>query len=156
MDEIHQVVSKALSEHCSIRILGDVRTEALDPNNYLASITDLVRPFLDTWNSKDENTRVTFLAVDIYIRHSFFTRTRPVAIFWGSQWSDEAGYMYESEGGTAGVLERRSNNIEWMIFCILRNMFYVPMNVTLEGWHTLLRYSDVCCDGISMNSFHVM
>ena len=81
MDEIHQMVSKALSEHCSIRILGDVRTEALDPNNYLASITDLVRPFLDTWNSKDENTRVTFLAVDIYIRHSFFTRTRPVPFF---------------------------------------------------------------------------
>lgn len=72
MDEIHQVVSKALSEHGSIRILGDVRTETLDPNNYLASITNLVQPFLDTWNSKDEITRVTFLAVDIYIRHAFF------------------------------------------------------------------------------------
>lgn len=72
MNEIHQVVSKALSEHGSIRILGDVRAEALDPNNYLASITDLVQPFLDTWESKDEITRVTFLAVDICIRHSFF------------------------------------------------------------------------------------
>lgn len=72
LDEIHQVVSKALSEHGSIRILGDVRTETLDPNNYLASITDLVQPFLDTWMPKDEITRVTFLAVDIYIRHAFF------------------------------------------------------------------------------------
>lgn len=69
MDIINQQVLDALKVTPSIRILGDLPTAELNPEDYVASVSTKIEDFVATWN-KTAETR--FLAVEVWTRHTYF------------------------------------------------------------------------------------
>ncbi|OJI89641.1 hypothetical protein ASPTUDRAFT_49322 [Aspergillus tubingensis CBS 134.48] len=68
MDEVSEYVLKVIQDLTTIRIIIDVPTEILNPNNYLDSAFRLVEPFTNSW---EEHHMVRKLVVDVYLRHAY-------------------------------------------------------------------------------------
>ena len=69
MEKVNQTVSDALETHHSIRILGELPTEKLNPEDYLASTRELISSLVDSWKEK---ANLRLLAVEIWARHTYF------------------------------------------------------------------------------------
>ncbi|KAJ5593622.1 hypothetical protein N7537_010526 [Penicillium hordei] len=69
MEKVNQAVSDALETHRSIRILGDLPTEKLNHEDYLASTRELIESFVDSWKGKAD---LRLLAVEVWSRHTYF------------------------------------------------------------------------------------
>ncbi|CAG8197169.1 unnamed protein product [Penicillium salamii] len=69
MENINQAVSDALETHRSIRILGDLPTEKLNPDDYLASTREIIKGLVDSWKEKAD---LRLLAVEVWPRHTYF------------------------------------------------------------------------------------
>lgn len=68
MNEIHDQIFKAIEEQDTIRIIADVPTDRLRPEDYLASASDFIKPFMMHWGEKH---MVRHLVVDVYPRHAY-------------------------------------------------------------------------------------
>ncbi|KAF7589604.1 hypothetical protein BBP40_004064 [Aspergillus hancockii] len=68
MDEINQQVLSAIKKERTIRVVADIPTDRLCPKTFLASASDLIRPFVTQW---EVDNLVRQLAVDVYSRHTF-------------------------------------------------------------------------------------
>ncbi|RAH53001.1 hypothetical protein BO85DRAFT_430099 [Aspergillus piperis CBS 112811] len=68
MDEVNEHVLQTMQDLTTIRIVIDVPTEILNPNNYLESAFELVKPFTNSWG---ERHVVRKLVVDVYSRHAY-------------------------------------------------------------------------------------
>ncbi|RDW93640.1 uncharacterized protein DSM5745_00962 [Aspergillus mulundensis] len=68
MEQINSQISKAIDELHTIRIVADIPTERLSPDNYLASATHILQPWLNQWQAR---AMTRFLAVSLFPRHSF-------------------------------------------------------------------------------------
>ncbi|KAB8223904.1 hypothetical protein BDV33DRAFT_199949 [Aspergillus novoparasiticus] len=68
MDDINEEVLKAITEQHTVRIVVDVPTNLLRPDEYLASVSQLVSPFMVHWET--ENTP-RLLVVDVYPKHAY-------------------------------------------------------------------------------------
>ncbi|KAJ1709731.1 hypothetical protein NYO67_8134 [Aspergillus flavus] len=68
MDDINEEVLKAITEQRTVRIVVDVPTNLLHPDEYLASASELVSPFIVHWER--ENTPL-LLVVDVYPKHAY-------------------------------------------------------------------------------------
>ncbi|KAJ5341238.1 hypothetical protein N7541_010362 [Penicillium brevicompactum] len=69
MEKVNQTVSDALETHHSIRILGDLPTEKLNPEDYLASTRELISSLVDSWKEK---ANLQLLAVEVWTQHTYF------------------------------------------------------------------------------------
>ncbi|KAJ6041424.1 uncharacterized protein N7446_010686 [Penicillium canescens] len=69
MEKVNQAVSDALATHRSIRILGDLPTEKLNREDYLASTRELIESLVDFWKEKAD---LRLLAVEVWPRHTYF------------------------------------------------------------------------------------
>ncbi|CAG7934179.1 unnamed protein product [Penicillium olsonii] len=69
MENINQAVSDALETHPLIRILGDLPTEKLNPEDYLASTREIIKSLVDFWEEKAD---LRLLAVEVWPRHTYF------------------------------------------------------------------------------------
>lgn len=69
MDDINDQVLNALDVHSTIRILGDLPTDALNPEDYLASVSSTIKDFVAVGQERAE-TRL--LAVEVWPRHTYF------------------------------------------------------------------------------------
>lgn len=69
MDEVNRIVLDALKEHESIRILGDLPTEKLNSENYLASTRETISSFVAYSNHK---ANLRLLAIEVWPRHTYF------------------------------------------------------------------------------------
>lgn len=69
MEEVNRVISDAIEEHHSIRILGDLPTERLDCEDYLASTRGIITNLISFWEDKAE---LRLLAVEVWPRHCYF------------------------------------------------------------------------------------
>ncbi|CAG8243760.1 unnamed protein product [Penicillium salamii] len=69
MENINQAVSDALETHRSNRILGDLPTEKLNPEDYLASTREIIKGLVDSWKEKAD---LRLLAVEVWPRHTYF------------------------------------------------------------------------------------
>lgn len=52
MEEVNRVISDAIEKHHSIRILGDLPTERLDCEDYLASTRRIISNLITFWESR--------------------------------------------------------------------------------------------------------
>lgn len=68
VDEITEQVFEANEEHHTIQMIVDVPTNLLWFEDLPTSAFDLIRPFLNTWES---NHLTQQLAVDLYPRHAY-------------------------------------------------------------------------------------
>ncbi|KAJ0417891.1 hypothetical protein BJY00DRAFT_288865 [Aspergillus carlsbadensis] len=68
MDKLNQHVFKAIQDLKTIRIIINIPTETLAPDNYLDSASDLIRPFTEIW---EEHHLVRKIVVDVYPRHAY-------------------------------------------------------------------------------------
>lgn len=66
---VNEQVFDALRAHPSIRILGDLPTDRLDPADYLNSVSSAIHEFITAWKKKAD---VRFLAVEVWARHTYF------------------------------------------------------------------------------------
>jgi hypothetical protein len=69
MEKVNEAVSDALETHRSIRILGDLPTEKLNPEDYLGSTRGLIESFVEFWKAK---AALRLLAVEVWPRHTYF------------------------------------------------------------------------------------
>ncbi|KAJ5094675.1 hypothetical protein N7456_010536 [Penicillium angulare] len=70
LEKINNSISEALSQYNgTIRILGDIPTERLDPENYLSSTQSLIKELTTYWETK---ATLRLLAIEIYPIHSYF------------------------------------------------------------------------------------
>ncbi|RAK89034.1 hypothetical protein BO79DRAFT_209085 [Aspergillus costaricaensis CBS 115574] len=68
MDEVNGRVLKAIQDLKTIRVIVDIPTEHLTPENYLDLAFELVEPFTNSW---EEHHVVRKLVVDVYPRHAY-------------------------------------------------------------------------------------
>jgi len=71
MEEVNCIVLDALKEHESICILGDIPTEKLHSEDYLASIQETISTFISFWNLNDK-ANLRLLAPEVWLRHTYF------------------------------------------------------------------------------------
>lgn len=69
MEEVNRVISDAVAKQHSIRILGDLPTEQLDREDYLASTRRIINPLITFWENKAE---LRLLAVEVWPQHCYF------------------------------------------------------------------------------------
>ncbi|KAJ5115418.1 hypothetical protein NUU61_001177 [Penicillium alfredii] len=69
MEEVNRVISDAIKTHHSIRILGDLPTERLDCEDYLASTRRIISNLITFWENRAE---LRLLAVEVWPRHCYF------------------------------------------------------------------------------------
>ena len=75
LNQIPNIITKFLQTMMNatpIRILGDTPTTALDSENYLSSISAIVKNVTDSVHHSHPDTQARFLAAAIYERHSYF------------------------------------------------------------------------------------
>lgn len=68
MDEVNEHVLKTMQDLPTIRIIIDVPTEIMNPENYLESAFELVKPFTNSWEKYHGVRRIV---VDVYPRHAY-------------------------------------------------------------------------------------
>ncbi|RHZ52934.1 hypothetical protein CDV55_104330 [Aspergillus turcosus] len=68
MDEINLQVFNTIEELRTVRIVFDVPTVILSAEDYLNSASDLIKPFLAQWETKNA---IRLLVVDVYPRHTY-------------------------------------------------------------------------------------
>ncbi|KAE8321597.1 hypothetical protein BDV39DRAFT_210597 [Aspergillus sergii] len=68
MDDINEEVLKAIAEQHMVRIVVDVPTNLLRPDEYLASASELVSPFMAHWETVNTPR---LLVVDVYPKHAY-------------------------------------------------------------------------------------
>ncbi|KAH8435378.1 uncharacterized protein LDX57_013008 [Aspergillus melleus] len=72
MDEITPQILHTIKEKHTIRIVVDVPTHTLPPDNILNAASDLIKPLTQTLESEHNHAPKThFLAVDVYPRHTY-------------------------------------------------------------------------------------
>lgn len=71
MDAVKNQVLYALKAHDSIRVLGDLPTAELNPEDYLASVSSMIEDFLAAWK---EIAETRLLAVVYTMLHGFGER----------------------------------------------------------------------------------
>lgn len=69
MEKVNQIVLDALEEHKSIRILGELPTEKLNCEDYLASTRETISDFVSFW---DKKANLRLLAVEVWSRRTYF------------------------------------------------------------------------------------
>lgn len=107
MDKVNQTVLDALETHESIRILGDLPTEKLNGNDYLASISEIISEFVSFWNGK---ANLKLLAVEVWPGHTYFALD-----FNNHKYNYENAHIHEIVLPVYLLrLSRRSGN--WRIF----------------------------------------
>jgi hypothetical protein len=68
MAEINEEVSRAVEREVTIRVLVDVPTEFLDPQNYLGSASNLIEALTAAW---ERSAATRQLVVEVYPRRSY-------------------------------------------------------------------------------------
>lgn len=69
MEEVNRVMSDAVEKHHSIRILGDLPTDQLDGEDYLASTRRIISHLITFWENKAD---LRLLAVEVWPQHCYF------------------------------------------------------------------------------------
>ncbi|CEO59387.1 hypothetical protein PMG11_04063 [Penicillium brasilianum] len=69
MEKVNQIVRDALEDHKSIRILGELPTEKLNCEDYLASTRETISSFVSSW---DKKANLQLLAVEVWSRRTYF------------------------------------------------------------------------------------
>lgn len=69
MEELNRIVLDVLKEHASIHILGDLPTEKLNREDYLASTQETISTFVSFWNDK---ANLRLLVVEVWPRPTYF------------------------------------------------------------------------------------
>ncbi|KAJ0415992.1 hypothetical protein BJY00DRAFT_317330 [Aspergillus carlsbadensis] len=68
MDDLNQQVLKVLENTKAIRVIADIPTKLLAPDNYFASAAAFTEPFRKNWETQHH---VQFIVVDVYPRHTY-------------------------------------------------------------------------------------
>ena len=87
MDKVNQAVLDALESHKSIRILGDLPTEKLNCDDYLASTRETISEFVSFWDIK---ANLKLLAVEVWPGRTYF-----VLDFNNNKYSYESAHVQE-------------------------------------------------------------
>lgn len=67
--DINYQILQTISEVGTIRIIADLPTDLLNPDEYVHSASHIIKPFVDEWERK--NYLIQPLVVDVYPRHTY-------------------------------------------------------------------------------------
>ena len=68
MDKINEDFLGALKKSSTIRILCDIHTKELNPENYVAAVSSILQPFTSFW---DETAKKRILAIEVWPQHTY-------------------------------------------------------------------------------------